>query len=542
MRYLPAAVILGCATVLWWAIGVNEIQPWDEGFYAVRALAVVEKGAWLDQTPYALGGLYTSTYPPLSIWATALSILVFGTNEFAVRFYAASCGTASLVLIYSIAGFSFNKRIAILAPMLLAGTVVWNHYARLGMLDIPLVMWMLLVLWSTLRACNSVGSRLLGWCCVVMLAIACGLMSKIVVSLIPLLFLVYAFKEKGNTKTTWMIVAAMCAGVVLALPWHIWMINEHGVAFYKAFMLPHITSTIEGSGRWLGPLFYINQLVVAHPFAILAFAWLIAHAKTTWSSRGERIVRRLNNLDIVLVMWFVLGLMIFSFAATKMMHYTVVLIPPLILLCLRGVEHFFSDTSTRISWFLGTAVIVAGVWSTSQTVRDAVQHSLTVSPTVLGMVCVVALLVLLLCAPFSPRAVRARYARHLAILVLWVVPVSMIVRNAYANGGSNANVLQGTRTVASWLDHSGVNHFYYTCEEFDPSDSLSPSLAWYTKGWTCGWRNGYSRTYDPLPIAWTGNDPLVCLIPPDTNAAELFNQSMIGRRLVLRTKCYLVYK
>ena len=60
---------------------MGEVQPWDEALYCVRANACLQFGAWLDQTQYAVGGLYSSTHPPLLIWLMAGFVKLFGERK-----------------------------------------------------------------------------------------------------------------------------------------------------------------------------------------------------------------------------------------------------------------------------------------------------------------------------------------------------------------------------------------------------------------------------------------------------------------------------
>ena len=73
-------------------LGFLDLQAWDEALYAVRAETIAQFGAILDQTPFSIGGLYSSLHPPLYVWLTSVSFLLFGVTEFAARFFSAIFG------------------------------------------------------------------------------------------------------------------------------------------------------------------------------------------------------------------------------------------------------------------------------------------------------------------------------------------------------------------------------------------------------------------------------------------------------------------
>ncbi|HRI59125.1 MAG TPA: phospholipid carrier-dependent glycosyltransferase [Saprospiraceae bacterium] len=73
--------------------------------------------------------------PPLFFWAQALSMQVFGVNEFAARFPNAVCGLVTLLLVYRI-GFRLHDRMfAWLWVLAWLGSFLPHFYFRSGMID-----------------------------------------------------------------------------------------------------------------------------------------------------------------------------------------------------------------------------------------------------------------------------------------------------------------------------------------------------------------------------------------------------------------------
>jgi 4-amino-4-deoxy-L-arabinose transferase-like glycosyltransferase len=94
--------------------GNRAIIDYDEGHYVQAAQQMVLRGDWV--TPYVNGVRFLEK-PPLMYWMAAISFVVFGISEFALRLPTA-LGVAALTFIVSLMG----KRIAGNRGALIAGT------------------------------------------------------------------------------------------------------------------------------------------------------------------------------------------------------------------------------------------------------------------------------------------------------------------------------------------------------------------------------------------------------------------------------------
>lgn len=73
--------------------------------------------------------------PPLFLWAQALSMQVFGVNEFAARFPNAVCGLATLLLVYRIGRRLHDRMFAWLWVLAWLGSFLPHVYFRSGVFD-----------------------------------------------------------------------------------------------------------------------------------------------------------------------------------------------------------------------------------------------------------------------------------------------------------------------------------------------------------------------------------------------------------------------
>lgn len=522
-------VILSCALLVFVGLGTAEIQPWDEALFAIRAKAIVEhpndSTVWLDQTSYAPGGLYSSTYPPLTVWAMVVFTKLNGMTPFGVRLFSALCSVATLFLLYQIALRLFSSKTAFIAPVLLAGCLLWNNYARQGMSDVPLLMFFTLALFALLRTTEafSTQQRLL-WSSVFAIAVAGALMTKIVVSIIPVLFLFYfLFKRNvvseeqltadallariakskvlpvaSSSTVFWFLLAATCVGIGLALPWHVVMASKHGAEFTNAFFVPHLTSVVENNSRSLGLFYYVNQLFVATPVVVFTLFWFVGvlfKRKETFSQSHNKA------LEILLAIWFAGGLLTLSIAPTKMPHYTLLLLIPAILLGIRGFEvltvYFIRK---RWAWLVFALSVVAGVWLLSQSLRDSVQLLLHGSIHWDAVVFVILSIVVATIGFVLPDNKRIPLLNSAFPYLQLVLPAFLILHVLYIDASKSEPRVSGAKEVSAWLEDSEHRQFVYLYHEHNSSDTLAPDLAWYTNGWTCGWRNRKSFVQQALPL------------------------------------------
>lgn len=571
-------VIISCGLLLFLGLGTAEIQPWDEALYAIRARAVVEHQAWWDQTSYALGGLYSATYPPLTVWAMALSIKLFGENPFAIRLYGVLCAFASLILFYSIAGRIFARRpvsapalpTALMAPALLAGTLLWNRYARMGMNDVPLIMYSLLALWAVLKlAETAVSAKRMLWAAVYALACAAALMTKIVVSFLPLCFLLYPLlqrwlplsllpsvaaqepspSQKIPSSGLGLLSLAALVGIALALPWHLSMASTHGSEFSSAFLTPHLSSVVEGNTRSLGLLYYINQLLVANPFIVLCFVWFAVALRRVITAKGGSLLQRITThifsrsknpaLEMLCALWFALLLLILSIAPTKMPYYTLLVLPPALYISLLGFELLTVHYSrSRAAWLGVMLLALCCAWSLSQRLRDDVQllgHGIMRWDALLF----VGVALLMIGSTFVLRAER-RLSFFVALqpYIGSVLPLLLVLHVGHTNFRGDDYAVSGGREVTHWLaEETGHRSFVYLYHYHNASDTLIPQLAWYTRDWTCGKQVKKTYYHAAMPLGTINPrtlDSLDAIPLPIIYAAPLNDTLTAKMRILMR--------
>lgn len=261
---------------------------------------------------------------PLPLWLMAGSIKIFGVNEIAVRLPSILLSSIGIVLTFKIGTYFFDHKVGLFAAFLFsvngliieltAGRVATDH------IDITFMFFILLAVFLTtqfLKRRSFLFSLLIG------ASIGAAVLSKWLTGLIVLpiwLFLVVdsnSFQIKTIIKHfAWIIFMI----VVVALPWQLYIFKEFPLeaAYESSFNLRHFTEVIEE--RYGSAFYFIDRIRIN--FGDLLYLPLIWFFWKIFKSPG-------NLKQLALLIWFLVPLIIFSFAKTKMQAYLLFTAPAL---------------------------------------------------------------------------------------------------------------------------------------------------------------------------------------------------------------------
>jgi len=385
---LAIGILTAVALMRFLNLGFLDLQAWDEALYAVRAEGILRFGGWLDQTPFAIDGLYSSLHPPLYIWLTTVSFTFLGVTEFAARFFSAVLGGLTLIVIYRMGKRLGDAHVGFIAALLFGLNPFVTFFSRQGQFDAALVFFLSLAVLLLLdpSADRSFRNALFAGVCV-----GAALMTKLYVGLgIPLVCFLWIVSRQSDRKKSaelveqtarptfawydidrkkklWSALGILLVAVlVVAAPWHVYMTIEHGkgdpLFFIKSSALFERTIYgVEGNIKPLEVLYFINQLFVLFPFGV------------AWFGHGlYRVLREKRRDWELLGMWFLLFFLVFSVMRTKLAVYMLPMLVPASLIAAREIVKVTRGVYSR----KGAAVFVAGtlfsvLWASSQEWRNA---------------------------------------------------------------------------------------------------------------------------------------------------------------------------
>lgn len=514
----------------------GEIQPWDEGLYAYRAKGIVQTGNWWDQTAFSIGRLYSSTYPPILVWSQAISMKLFGFTNFAVRLFPAVCSALSLWILYLIALRLFSKEFSILIAISLAVSHLWNFYSRQGMTDVPLLFFILLSFWLLIKIFESKSDFSTAiYSILLSISFASGLMTKIVVSFIPVIFFIVFLFSAINFRKKISVIITFLVGVSFAAPWHIFMAKKYGYEFYSAFLGKHFYSVVENNSKGLGIFYYINQLILSNPFLILCFIglaiWIVGiisyrikkkHQADSLNYDNSQELRGSNyfvpKMPIIdnfklrctdigkftaysSIAVFIVLFSGFSLGMTKLPHYNIYMIPWAVIISGIFYEKIYDGlSSARLKWYIIISLMLSTVWSFNYELRQNIKDLLVFrsihTDAVFFILIVLAGIIVPLIYRDKLEKINLLAFDKIAYLVLIVLLMKLLMINTLIPPGQ----ISGAKVMAHIFEETKRSSYIYMYHKANTSDTLNPQLAWYMNGWNIGTRKGKMVLNVPLPL------------------------------------------
>jgi 4-amino-4-deoxy-L-arabinose transferase-like glycosyltransferase len=359
------ALLLAVGLIRFLNLGFLDLQAWDEALYAVRAEGILMFGGIFDQTPFAIGGLYSSLHPPLYVWLTSLSFFFFGVTEFAARFFSAFLGALTLIVIYRIGKELQHMTLGFVAAMLYGLNSFVTFQARQGQFDTSLVFFLAISIFFYLRL-ESLGKT--RYAVYAGLAVGAALMTKLFVGFgIPLTFFLWKILTQGDEqKSSWRpFLLSLGVTILVAIPWHFYMTIAQG--FGNPLFLLDASAVferslygIEGNIKPLEAFYFVNQLLVLFPLGIIWFAFGL-----------YRIFREKDRRWMLLALWFIVFFVVFTLMRTKLSVYVLPMLVPASLIAARAILEFVSGAYSNklAALFLG-GTGVSLLWASNQEWRN----------------------------------------------------------------------------------------------------------------------------------------------------------------------------
>lgn len=330
---VPPWLWLALLLTLWLAgLGLAPLIDVDEGAFSEASREMLASGDWGHTT---LNGADRFDKPILIYWFQAASMALFGVNEFAARL-----PSAIAALMWCLAALRFAEgwlgsqveraAVGIVATSL--GVMLIGRAATADALLNALMCWACLDLWRHLDS-REKGPlrRAFFW-------MGLGLLTKgPVACLVPGMAVVLYLLSCGQLRRLRVVLGDPLAWAILlvtAVPWYAYALHRHGMAFIDGFILQHNVNRFmqakEGHG---GSPFY--TLLVA-PLLMLPWTPLLVGVGGRLGKAWRTPVTRF------LLCWSGFALLFFSLSNTKLPHYLLYGLTPLMLLCAQALSELRS--------------------------------------------------------------------------------------------------------------------------------------------------------------------------------------------------------
>ena len=250
-----AFILLVIVAVRLLTLGAYPLGSTTEPRYAEIARKMLETGNWV--TPWFDHGVPFWGKPPLSFWASAATMGLFGVNEFAVRLapFLAAVGTAALFWAWPSRQRSAHVLPAGAAVVMLS-TVVGFIAAAAVMTDMFMTLGTTLCMVAFWISVNDTGGRT-PWRWVFFVGLSVGLLAKgPVATVITGLALFLWMVACGQWRTVWQAlpwVRGSLLAAVLTLPWYL-LAESRTPGFLQYFIIGEHLQRFLVSG-WAGDLY-----------------------------------------------------------------------------------------------------------------------------------------------------------------------------------------------------------------------------------------------------------------------------------------------
>jgi 4-amino-4-deoxy-L-arabinose transferase-like glycosyltransferase len=363
-RTMRLAIYAAVALMLY-CIGLGRPALWepDEGRYAEIPREMVVSGDYV--TPHNNYVRYFEK-PPLTYWASAAAIKIFGAHEFAVRLQAAITSAGSVIVTALLAEMIFGPGAGLFSAIVLALSPLFFIFARFATPDPALAFFL-----TAAMACFYAGAvtgdfaigrgRLLMIVSAVLMGLATMVKGPVALVLggsIALIWLMVEQRARDALRIRWF--ECIAAYLLIVLPWF-GIVAAQNPGFLHFYVVhEHLERFLINEEHGFGPWFFIPIVIVGMwPFIF----FIPSGIKLLWRDINQPNRRALRFLLI----WFAVVFVFFSIPRSKLGEYILPGLPPLAILAGASLDWLGSAEPRAVRRLLGwlalvsVAAMVAGV-------------------------------------------------------------------------------------------------------------------------------------------------------------------------------------
>ena len=312
-------IIIGISAILFFIpfLGSVHLFDWDEINFAESAREMIVTGNFsrvqIDFHPFW-------EKPPLFFWMQALSMKLFGINEFAARFPNAVIGIITLMTLYFTGKRLYDEKFGLIWALAYLGSFLPHLYFKSGIID-PFFNYFIFM--SVIFLAKSIRekdeSKELKYSLYAGILIGLATLTKGPVGLliIAISVLIYwatmKFKKISNWKNI-LIFSISC--LIITSLWFVPEMINNGFWFIREFLKYQADLFLKPGAGHSGPIYYHFLIVFLGCFPISILALPVLFRKEPVSADEGKYVLRW----MIILFWVVM--ILFSIVKTKIVHYS----------------------------------------------------------------------------------------------------------------------------------------------------------------------------------------------------------------------------
>ena len=294
--------------------------------------------------------------PPLFIWMQAISMKLFGVNEFAARFPNALCGVLTLLLIFQIGKKIYNEKFALIWVLTYAGSLLTFFYFKTGIIDPWFNLFIFLgIYFAILFTNNPEGEKNYKYLFFSGAFIGLSVLTKGPVGLLlagltaGVYLLLKRFKNSGNIKHLAVFIISFC---IVGLSWFLIEVingNSKVVVEFINYQIRLLNTKDSGHGGFL-LYHFVVLLIGCFPASIFFFAsFKKAESDTPFQMHFKKWM--------MILFWVVL--ILFTVVKTKIVHYSSMCWYPLTYLSAYGIYKILEGERKIKPWPISLGIIIS---------------------------------------------------------------------------------------------------------------------------------------------------------------------------------------
>lgn len=331
----------------------------DEGRYGEVGRWMLQSGDWL--TP-RLNGLPFFHKPPYLYWLEAISLAIFGINEWALRLVPALHAGLMLTALYLAARRISGELIARRAALMLGTSLTFLVGGQYVNHDMLVATWIGVAIWCFAFAFMAGARPNAALARLGFVACALGLLSKGLIGvalpgLVLLIWLLWTLQFRKILYLPWFSGLALFA--VIALPWFVLAQQKYPGLFDYMFIGQqfnrYTAATYNNPQPWW---FYLLSV------ALLMFPWVIFalnQVRRQVASISAELAPLSKEWWSLCWIWVVAIVIFFSIPHSKLLGYVLPVMPPLALLSALGWQRAMAQRPSSGKIFAALCLLNIGI-------------------------------------------------------------------------------------------------------------------------------------------------------------------------------------
>ena len=334
----------------------------DETRYAEIPREMLASGDWIVPR---LNGVRYFEKPVMGYWLSAISLSVFGENNFAVRFPSALAALLTALLVYSLCRGCFSKesRIPLFASFVYLTSLIVAVLGTLAILDTLLGLFLTATLVFFFKATEAKpsSSRERKLLLTAGIFAGCAFLTKgFLAFAIPVLAAgPYLLLQKRFRDIPRMLIFPVIGALLVSLPWAIRIHQQEADFWNYFFWYEHVHRFLADNAQHAQPFWYFGA---ALPVLFMPWTFLLP-AALSGARHAKRATGKKRRLLIFCLCWLFFPLLFFSVSSGKLITYILPCFPAISVLFTVAIFHWIKSEKRKreyLQWGIAAmSVLVA---------------------------------------------------------------------------------------------------------------------------------------------------------------------------------------